>query len=178
LVGPSRPSHRPGKIWFSYRLTSFTQCSGALVATEVERNSLAFPDSCSFNCSLVKEEWFDDAIMKKATRHSHFRAVSVQAREIGSFSAQESHVLPINIPTLPYGTHLPYGQIVTLRIIFWFQIMDHRNFIKEFLHYFSSLLVNCEHRCSSHRKCWAILKCGSRTFTVSIRRRKSTATTS
>jgi hypothetical protein len=116
--------------------------------------------------------------MKKATRHSHFHAVSVQtAREIRSFSTQESHVLPVNLPPLPYDTHLLYGQIVTLRIIFWFQIMDHRNFIREFLHYFSSLLVNCGHRCLSHRKCRAILKCWYRTFTISITKRKSTATT-
>jgi hypothetical protein len=130
-------------------------------------------------CNFVEEEWFDDAIMNKETRHSHFRAVFVQtAREIRSFSTQESHVLLVNLPTLLYGTHLSNGQIVTFRIIFWFQIMDHRNFIREFFHYFSSLLVNCWHRCSSHRKCRAILECRSRTFTIRIGRRKSTATTS
>jgi hypothetical protein len=116
--------------------------------------------------------------MKKATQHiSHFRAVSVQTTEIRSFSTQEPHVLPVNLPTLPYGTHVPYGQIVMLRIIIWFQIMDHRNFMREFLHYFSSLLVNYGHRCSFHRKCRANLKCESHTFTISIRRRKSTAIT-
>jgi hypothetical protein len=117
--------------------------------------------------------------MKKATRQSHFRFVSVsQLQEKPGLSAQESHVLPVILHTLPYGTHLPYGQIAMLWIIFWFQVMYHRNFIREFLHYFSSLLVNCGHRCSSHRKCRAILKCGSRTFTISNRRWKSTATTS
>jgi hypothetical protein len=117
--------------------------------------------------------------MKKATQHiSHFRAVSVQTlREIGSFSTQEPHVLPVDLLTLPYGTHVPYGQIVMLRIIIWFQIMDHRNFIREFLHYLSSLLVNYGHWCSFHRKCRANLKCESHTFTISIRRRKSTAIT-
>jgi hypothetical protein len=82
--------------------------------------------------------------MKKATQHiSHFRAVSVQTvREIRSFSTQEPHVLPVDL----HGTHVPYGQIVMLRIIIWLQIMDKRNFITEFLHYFSSLLVNCVHR--------------------------------
>jgi len=55
--------------------------------------------------------------------------------------------------------------------------MENRNFIWEFLHYFSSLLVNYGHRCSFHRKCRANLKCESHTFTISIRRRKSTAIT-
>jgi hypothetical protein len=66
--------------------------------------------------------------MKKATQHiSHFRAVSVQTvRAIRSFSTQEPHVLPVDLPTFPYGTHVPYGQIVMLRIIIWLQIMDHR----------------------------------------------------
>jgi hypothetical protein len=79
--------------------------------------------------------------MKKTTQHiSHFRAVSVQTvKEIRSFSTQEPHVLPVGLPTLPYGTHVPYGQIV-MRIIIWFQIIDHRNFIREFLHYFLAYL--------------------------------------
>jgi hypothetical protein len=64
-----------------------------------------------------------------------------------------------------------------LRIIISFQIMDHRNFIREFLHYFSILLVNYGQRCSFHRKCKANLKCESHTFTISIRRSKSTAIT-
>jgi hypothetical protein len=55
--------------------------------------------------------------------------------------------------------------------------MGNRNFIWEFLHYFSSLLVNYGHRCSFHRKCRANLKCESHTFTTSIRISKSTAIT-
>jgi hypothetical protein len=75
-------------------------------------------------------------------------------REKSGFSVPKNLTFCLlTFPTLPYGTPVPYGQIVKLRIIFWFQIMDHSNFIREFLHYFSSLLVNCGHRGLSYRKC-------------------------